>query len=92
LSSSLMMIYLIVVFVLSLCPLPFLIRWWPSRPPHPPSSSLSSSPSWPVIGVAYYPPLRVICLIFVCACPRPLSCRLPVAPPPPLHFTSFVDC
>ena len=36
-------IYLIVVFVLSLCPLPFLIRGWPSRPPHLPSSLLTSS-------------------------------------------------
>ena len=34
-------IYLIVEFVLSSCPLPFLIRWWPSHPPHPPSWSLS---------------------------------------------------
>ena len=36
-----------------------------------------------VVVVAYYPPLRVICLIVVCACPRPSSCRLPVAPPRP---------
>jgi hypothetical protein len=36
-----------------------------------------------VVAVAYYTPLRVICLIVVCACPRPLSCRLPVAPPRP---------
>jgi hypothetical protein len=39
-------IYLIVEFVLSLCPLPFLIRWWPSHPLHPPSSSLPLSSSW----------------------------------------------
>jgi len=45
-----------------------------------------------VAVVAYYPPLRVICLIVVCTCPRPSSCHLPVAPPRPLHFTSFVDC
>ncbi len=36
-----------------------------------------------VVVVAYYPPLRVICLIVVCACPCPLLCRLPVAPPRP---------
>ena len=36
-----------------------------------------------VVVVTYYPPLRVICLIVVCACPRPSSCRLPVAPPRP---------
>ncbi len=78
------------LIVVSSCPLPFLIRWWPSRPPHLPSSSLllwlsSSSSSLPTT-----PPLRMICLIVVCI-PRPLSCRLPVAPPP-LHFASFVDC
>ena len=87
-SSSLVMIYLIVVFVLSSCPLPFLIRWWPSRPPHPPSPSLSSSPSWPSplslssSSSPTTPPLRVICLIVVPACPRPSSCRLPIAHPP----------
>jgi len=39
------------VFVLSSCPLPFLIWWWPSRPPHPPSSLLSLSSSWPSLSL-----------------------------------------
>jgi len=43
-------IYLIVVFILSSCPLPFLIRWWPSHPPHRPLASLSSSSSWPSLS------------------------------------------
>jgi hypothetical protein len=44
-----------------------------------------------VVVVAYYPPLCLGCLIVVCTCPCPSSCRLPVAPPPPLHFALFVD-
>ena len=48
-------------------------------------SSLSLSSASPTI-----PPLRLIYLM-LCACPHPLSCCLPVAPPP-LHFPSFVDC
>ena len=57
----------LLIVVLS-CPLPFLIRWWPSRPPHPPSSLLSSSPLWPSPSSSSSsspttPPLRGIYLI-----------------------------
>jgi hypothetical protein len=75
-------IYLIVVFVLSSCPLPFLIRWWPSRPPHRCRHLL--------------PPLRVIYLIVVCMSSSlvMLSPRSPPAPAMlaiPCTSTSLAD-
>ena len=80
-------IYLIVVFVLSSCPLPFLIWWWPSCPLHPPSSSLSSSSS---SLSSYYPPLPVIYLIVMCMSSS-LAVSSPRSPPAPsLHVILLI--